>query len=295
MESKLRLFTQYMVVEQGSAENTISAYQSDIRKFLEFVKEKDVVSLGQISRELVMSFMQTDRKEGMSSATGARRLAALKAFFLFLVEEGELTINPVEILSASKSSQHLPKILSVEEINKLLEQPDSGTVEGLRDRAMLEMLYATGMRVSELVGLDVQSVNANMSYIVCYGKGSKERLVPIGQTALACFNHYMTNARSVLVKNNSEPALFLNSKGRRLTRQGFWFVLKKHAQRAGIEKEITPHTLRHSFATHLLENGADLRVVQEMLGHADISTTQIYTHLNKKHLRDIYDRAHPRG
>ncbi len=294
MDKQLAAFVQYMKVEEGFSANTVAAYQSDIQKFIVFAGEHGVTRAEDVIRELLGAFMQDDRKNGAVAATAARRLAAIKAFFRFLTAEGMIEKNPADLLLAAKRAQHLPKILSLDEVLLLLEQPDR-SAEGIRDRAMLELLYATGMRVSELVGLDVKDVNTGMHYIICYGKGAKERLIPVGGPALEWLGRYTGEYRPKLLHGEKQEALFLNNRGGRLTRQGFWYNLKQYAKKAGITKELTPHTLRHSFATHLLENGADLRVVQEMLGHADISTTQIYTHLTKKHLRDIYDKTHPRA
>ena len=295
MEKALKIFLQYLTVEEGFSTNTIAAYDSDIRKFMAFASEQDIHSVGETTRGLIKAFLQKERRDALSAATAARRIAALKAFFSFLREEKLIAANPAEAISLSRKSLHLPKILSAAEIDALLHQPETTSAEGVRDRAMIEMLYATGMRVSELTGLNYENVNTEASYIVCFGKRAKERLVPMGETARFCLRGYLADARPLLAKDKSEAALFLNAGGRRLTRQGLWLILKKYAVRAGITKELTPHTLRHSFATHLLENGADLRVVQEMLGHAAISTTQIYTHLTKKHLRAVYDRTHPRA
>lgn len=295
MENALNLFTQYLTVEEGFSVNTVTAYKTDIRKFYVFAKEHGLDDIKNTKSEMVKNFLYTDRAGGIAPSTLARRLAALKAFFSFLNNEGMIADNPCESISASNKSVHLPKILSVEEVDALLTEPDTSTTEGLRDKAILETLYATGMRVSELVGLDCSSVNQQLSYIICFGKRAKERLVPIGEIALAAVSVYMESGRTLLLHDKEEKALFLNTHGKRLTRQGIWLLIKKHAQAAGVQKELTPHMLRHSFATHMLENGADLRIVQEMLGHADIATTQIYTHLTRKHLRDIYDRTHPRA
>ena len=295
MENTLALFTEYLVVEEGFSANTVSAYKTDIRKFFSFAREHGLDDIRQTKSEIVKNFLYKDRAGGIAASTLSRRLAALKAFFSFLNNEGMMDENPCEAISASNKAVHLPKILSVEEVDRLLRQPAADSPEGVRDRAILETLYATGMRVSELVGLDFSSVNKQLSYIICFGKRAKERLVPIGEVALGAVGSYMESARPKLLHNKDEKALFLNTHGKRLTRQGIWLLIKKHTEGAGIQKELTPHMLRHSFATHMLENGADLRIVQEMLGHSDISTTQIYTHLTKKHLRDIYDRTHPRA
>jgi integrase/recombinase XerD len=295
LEKALKIFLQYLQVEEGFSVNTISAYASDIRKFFLFAGDHAVNSVEDVTPDLIKAFLQKERKDALSASTVTRRVAALKSFFAFLREEKLIAANPAEAISSSRKSLHLPKILSAAEIDTLLGQPETTSAKGLRDRAMLEMLYATGMRVSELTRINYENINTEANYIICFGKRAKERLVPIGDAARVCLRDYLENARPLLAKDKGSAALFLNAEGRRLTRQGFWLILKKYAKSAGITKEITPHTLRHSFATHLLENGADLRVVQEMLGHADISTTQIYTHLTKKHLRDIYDRTHPRA
>ena len=295
MEKFLKIFLQYLDVEQGASPNTIAAYENDIKKILLFVKDKGISSYDDISYEILKTFFYEERKASISPATSARRLASLKSFFSFLTNEGLIKKNVAEVLSSANKAQVLPKILSSTEIESLFSSPDINTIDGLRDRAMLEILYATGMRVSELVGLDVGSVNKNMSYVICFGKRAKERIIPVGKSALFFIGEYLEKSRIRLLKTQNEEALFLNTHGSRLTRQGVWLILKNHAKKAEIRKSLTPHMLRHSFATHLLENGADLRIVQEMLGHADISTTQIYTHLTKKHLRDIYDRTHPRA
>jgi integrase/recombinase XerD len=281
-------------VEEGFSAHTRSAYASDLKKFFVFLQEAGLEEISEAEPEHIKMFLQKDRREGLSAATAARRLAALKSFFSFLLAENRLRANPAENISSSVKSLHLPKILSTEEIEALLAQPDR-TPAGLRDRAMIETLYATGMRVSELIFLDCCHVNKDAGYIVCFGKRAKERLVPVGKTALFFLCKYIEEARPFLIKQQAEAALFLNSSGQRLSRQRLWQLIKQYAKKAGITKELTPHTLRHSFATHLLENGADLRSVQELLGHSDISTTQIYTHLTKKHLRDMYDKTHPRA
>lgn len=294
MDKELKLFVQYLTVEQGFSVNTIAAYKTDIKKFIAYAQKNEITQVDKVTYEILKNFMHEERKEGLSPSTSARRLASLKAFFVFFVDEGYIEKSPAEILSASKKAQHLPRILSLKEVEILLEQPDLTTPDGLRDRAMIELLYATGMRVSELIGLNCEHINLKTNYVICYGKRSKERLIPVGDIALDFISKYL-KVRPLLAKGKVEQALFLNNKASRMTRQGFWLVLRKYAKKACINKELTPHTLRHSFATHLLENGADLRVVQEMLGHVDISTTQIYTHLTKKHLREIYDKTHPRA
>lgn len=295
MKQSLKLFLQFLTVEQGASLNTREAYCSDIEKFFSFCKANGVENLHKTNHEIVKGFIYEEKIEGMSAATVARRLAALRAFFVFLNDENIVSHNPTEAISAANKGLHLPGVLSVQEVDFLLSQPNVLSYDGLRDRAIFEVLYATGMRVSELVSMDVESVYKDMQYVVCFGKRAKERLVPIGSVSLDFLKRYIDKARPHLAKSRQERALFLNKRGGRLTRQSIWNLIKKYAKQAGITKDITPHTLRHSFATHMLENGADLRIVQELLGHSDISTTQIYTHLNKKHLRDIYDKAHPRS
>ena len=219
----------------------------------------------------------------------------MRAFYGFLLRDGLIDNDPTTNLESPKIEKRLPKVLSVGEVELLLDGPDMGTVAGIRDKAMLELLYATGIRVSELVSLNQSDVNLNMGFLKCYGKGSKERIIPLGSVSLKAVSEYVMRSRVKLLRQPEEESLFLNHHGQRLSRQGFWKIIKKYAITASIDKEITPHTLRHSFATHLLENGADLRSVQEMLGHADISTTQIYTHLTKSRLKEVYAKAHPRA
>ncbi len=295
MDNKIKLFLQYLQVEQGCSQNTITAYETDIKKLLLYAKEHNIPDVENIDQTTIRAFLQQDKKSGTAATTQARRLAALKSFFSFLQDERLLLKDPTQALSAPKKPLRLPKVLSLQEVLDMLGSIDMTTAEGVRDRAIIELLYATGMRASEIVSLDCQHIDQRANYIVCFGKRAKERLVPVGDTALFYVKKYLECSRPNLSKNPSEKAAFLNTLGNRLTRQGLWLIIKKYAKAAGITKEITPHTLRHSFATHLLENGADLRIVQEMLGHSDISTTQIYTHLTKKHLRDIYDKTHPRA
>jgi integrase/recombinase XerD len=282
-------------VERGLAVNTLESYGRDLRQYSEFLETDDESALDSVSRTTIVNYLLYLQSQGKATATIARRLAALKAFYQFLVREKRIHDDPTANLESPKLEKRLPKVLSVGEVERLLAQPDAGQAAGVRDRAMLELLYATGIRVSELVSLDVSDVNLEMGYIKCSGKGSKERIVPLGSLAIQSCRDYLGVARPRLVREREEQALFVNHHGHRLTRQGFWKIVKKYADDAKIEKEITPHTLRHSFATHLLENGADLRSVQEMLGHADISTTQIYTQVTRGRLKEVYAKAHPRA
>jgi integrase/recombinase XerD len=248
-----------------------------------------------ITRAVIIDFLAEQRERGLASSTLTRNLAAIRSFYQFLLREQITTVNPAMELETPKAEKKLPVVLSLSEIELLLDQPDPGNTAGLRDSAMLELLYATGMRVSELVSLDVSSVNMKMGFVKCHGKGNKERIIPMGSVAIRSVQEYLRNSRLKMLKAREEKALFVNQQGTRLTRQGFWKILKKYAHKAGIQTDITPHTLRHSFATHLLENGADLRSVQEMLGHADIATTQIYTHVARRKIKDVYNQTHPRA
>ncbi|MGI6037706.1 MAG: site-specific tyrosine recombinase XerD [Limnochordia bacterium] len=277
-------YIHYLMVERGLAENTVEGYGRDLAGFLEHLSERE---LSQVTSQDIVDYLLA-QKEQRAPATIARQLAALKSFFSFLVRENHLTHNPTRNLATPRGQLKLPQVLTVEETWALLEQPDTSTTLGLRDRAMLELLYATGLRVSELVGLQVENINLELGYLRIRGKGDKERIVPVGKTAIKWVEAYLE------VCPHHGP-LFLNRRGRGLTRQGFWKIIKEYGRQAGIDQRITPHTLRHTFATHLLEYGADLRSVQELLGHADISTTQIYTHVSQRHLREVYDITHPRA
>jgi integrase/recombinase XerD len=297
MKKLIHEFINYLSVERGLAMNTLESYGRDLRQYSEFLEAEDEAEgdLDSVTRATIVNYLMYLQSQGKATATIARRLAALKAFYQFLVRENRIGSDPTANLESPKLEKRLPKVLTVAEVERLLGQPDPTQPAGIRDRAMLELLYATGIRVSELVSLDEADVNLEMGYIKCSGKGSKERIVPLGSLAIQSCRDYLTSARNRLVRDREEKALFVNHHGHRLTRQGFWKIVKKYADDAKIEKEITPHTLRHSFATHLLENGADLRSVQEMLGHADISTTQIYTQVTKGRIKEVYAKAHPRA
>ncbi|MFZ5597654.1 MAG: site-specific tyrosine recombinase XerD [Bacillota bacterium] len=295
MERSIRDFLSFLAVERGLAKNTLASYRSDLVFFKKFCEQKNYAPLGDGGRSAVIAYLLQMKRDGMSAATVSRRLAALKSMYKFLIRESRLQVDPTENIETPRKVQKLPRVLTIEEVDRLLAQPRISTPGGLRDKAMLEVIYATGIRVSELVNLDRGSINLVEGYIRCLGKGSKERIVPVGEMAVHFTGEYLRRARPRLAGNKGSPALFLNGRGGRLTRQGFWKIIKKYAAGANIKKDITPHTLRHSFATHLLENGADLRAVQELLGHADISTTQIYTHLTGNRLKDVYQKSHPRS
>ncbi|GAB6156936.1 site-specific tyrosine recombinase XerD [Desulfotomaculum varum] len=296
MERWLEEFIHYLAVERGLAQNTLASYRIDLNQYINYLKKQQVTSPLLMERNHILAYLYKLQKEGKAPATISRYLAAIKHFTRFLLAEGAITEDLTAGLESPKLAQRLPKVLSTAEVETLLSQPQLADPAGIRDKAMLELLYATGIRVSELVSLNLQDVDLDMGYIRCFGKGSKERIIPLGSVAAHYVREYLARSRVKLTRGKAEhPALFVNIQGRRLTRQGFWKIIKKYAREGKIDKHITPHTLRHSFATHLLENGADLRAVQEMLGHADISTTQIYTHLTKIRLREVYTNAHPRA
>lgn len=287
-------FLDYATVEKGLAANSVVSYERDLQKFSMFLK-KSHLTLGEVRREHIRRFLETLYQQGLSARSVARNLAALRHFFQFLVKEGKLPNDPAREVEAPHLSHSLPKYLSFQEVESLLSQPDTTTPVGLRDRAMLELLYATGMRVSELLSVQWEDFEPNLGVVRCIGKGSKERLIPVGKSALRSVEVYLRQGRGVLAKKPGVPYLFLNQRGGRLSRVGFWKILAAYGRRAGIRASLTPHMVRHSFATHLLERGADLRSIQMMLGHSDISTTQIYTHVLKERLRQVYETHHPRA
>lgn len=298
MENQIKDFIHYLLVERGLAKNTIISYERDLHAYSQFLTDKENVStFNDVSRIQIVHFLGQLKQQGKSSKTIARHIASIRSFHQFSLREKVTDHDPTVHIETPQLERTLPKVLSKEEVEKLLDAPKNSTAYGKRDKAMLELLYATGIRVSELVGLNDEDVHLTMGFIRCIGKGNKERIVPLGSHATKAIQEYLNAARGELlrVSHKQSNALFLNHHGNRLSRQGFWKILKKLALDAHINKELTPHTLRHSFATHLLENGADLRAVQEMLGHANISTTQIYTHVSKARLKDVYTQYHPRA
>ncbi len=287
---------EYLTVELGLSANTRQAYERDLRLFCKTLGFKNSDALVNVSREQITGYMTQLKEKGLAAATIARKLAAIKAFYRFMTAEGYMDANPAEVVEAGTKGIKLPRVLSEDEVVRLLNQPDITTAEGFRDRTMLEVLYATGMRVSELINLTLERVDLNMKYIIAFGKGSKERIVPLGSVAAEFLQQYLEKVRPKLTHEDRKTNIvFLAFGGHELTRQRFWQIIRAYGRKANINKALTPHILRHSFATHLLDNGADLRSVQELLGHSDISTTQIYTHLTNKRLRDIYAKAHPRA
>ena len=296
MTGRMQLFLEYLTVELGLSANTRQAYERDLRLFCKTLSFKNSDALVNVSREQITGYMTQLKEKSLAAATIARKLAAIKAFYRFMTAEGYMDANPAEVVEAGTKGIKLPRVLSEDEVVRLLNQPDITTAEGFRDRTMLEVLYATGMRVSELINLTLDRVDLNMKYIIAFGKGSKERIVPLGSVAAEFLQQYLEKVRPKLThEDRNTNIVFLAFGGHELTRQRFWQIIRAYGRKANINKALTPHILRHSFATHLLDNGADLRSVQELLGHSDISTTQIYTHLTNKRLRDIYAKAHPRA
>ena len=278
----LALFQEYLMVELGLSKNTQLAYMRDLRLLMKSLQLKADEELLQVSRQQLIAYLVRLKQEGRAASTVARKLASIKAFYRFLTAERYIRRNPAEVLEAASRGLHLPKVLSVQEVEKLLDEPNLGTLDGYRDKTMLELLYATGMRVSELVNVPVKNVDMKMQYVIVMGKGSKERMLPLGRTALHYLEHYLSVVRPQLLHGKPDAAaeLFVTGWGGPMTRERFYEIIVAYGKSAGISKRVTPHMLRHSFATHLLNNGTDLRIVQELLGHADISTTQIYTHLD---------------
>lgn len=293
----LALFQEYLTVELGLAKNTQLAYMRDLRLLMKSLQLKADEELLQVSRQQLIAYLVRLKQEGRASSTVARKLASIKAFYRFLTAERYIRRNPAEVLEAASRGLHLPKVLSVQEVERLLDEPNLGTLDGYRDKTMLELLYATGMRVSELVNVPVKNVDMKMQYVIVMGKGSKERMLPLARTALHYLEHYLSVVRPQLLHGKPDAAaeLFVTGWGGPMTRERFYEIIVAYGKSAGISKRVTPHMLRHSFATHLLNNGTDLRIVQELLGHADISTTQIYTHLDVERLREVYDKTHPRA
>lgn len=289
-------FLHHLRIERGLAENTIISYRRDLTAYIEFLKHKKSLSdWNRVTRNEIVAFLSSLKENGKSAATISRTISSIRSFHQFLLREQIVNHDASLYIESPKLARLLPQILSTEEIDRLLNVKGNSPL-AIRNKAMLELMYATGLRVSELVTLQVSDVHLTMGFVRCFGKGSKERIVPLGDMAKEALENYLNNARDELIKRNrTETALFVNHHGKPLSRQGFWKILKAIVRDAGLTKEITPHTLRHSFATHLLENGADLRSVQEMLGHADISTTQIYTHITKTRLKDMYEKYHPRA
>lgn len=295
MEASIEKFILYLKNERELSKNTLESYNRDLRQFKNYLKKEKEIELIDVSKTIIITYLMHLQRKGRAASTISRNLASIRAFYQYLLNENIVSKDPTVNLQSPKQEKKIPSILTPKEVEILLDQPDIKTDKGLRDRAMLELLYAAGIRVSELISLNMEDVNINTGYIVCSRDTSNERIIPIGQMAVKILKTYIEDHRKSLVKEKDENALFVNYHGRRLTRQGFWKIIKYYTKKANINKKITPHTLRHSFAAHLIQNGADLKSVQEMLGHSDISTTQIYTQIANNRIKDVYKKAHPRA
>lgn len=287
-------FVCFMTGEKHKSRNTIQSYRRDVSQYIAYLNMNGITDITMTTKTTVLTYLLKLKKEGKASSTVSRTLASLRSFYGYVSESGVQMTDPTGNLEAPRVEKKLPRILAPAEVELLLEQPDSDDIKGKRDKAMLELLYATGIRVSELISLEINDVNVGMGFIKCRG-ARRERVVPMGNIARAAIEDYLSNSRSELLKNEKEHALFVNCNGTRMSRQGFWKIIKLYRERANISTEITPHTLRHSFAAHLLENGADLKSIQEMMGHADISSTQVYSRLMNSKIKDVYEKTHPRA
>lgn len=295
MNQYLDLFLNYLLVEKGLAKNSLDSYGRDMVRYLDFLEGRGCVDPSGVRSVDVADFLASLKERGLAPRSRARALSSVRMFHRFLLVEGYAEVNPTAIIEAPKTVAKLPQVLTGREVEALLAAPGDDSTIDIRDRAMLELLYATGLRVSELVGLGLRDVNVTAGYLMAFGKGGKERLVPMGESACAAVSRYLSETRPAMDRDGANRYLFLTRLGDGMTRQAFWNIIKKRALEAGVRKNISPHTLRHSFATHLLENGADLRSVQTMLGHADLSTTQIYTHVTRERLKRLHEQFHPRG
>lgn len=294
MNTYVKEYTSFMTDIRHKSLNTVESYKRDVTQYISYLDGTGVTDISSTTKTTVLSYLLYLQKEGRASSTVSRTLASLRSYYLFMMQNGVVKSNPTSNLEAPHVEKKIPKILSGEEVELLLEQPKDCDNKGIRDKAMLELLYATGIRVSELINLDVSDVNVPMSFVRCKG-GKKERIIPMGHQAKDALENYINNVRKYMVKDENETALFVNCSGARLSRQGFWKLIKYYQHIAGIETDITPHTLRHSFAAHLLENGADLHSIQEMMGHADISSMQVYSRMINSKIKDVYAKAHPRA
>lgn len=294
MQKEIDAFISYLHNVKKTSTNTELSYQRDLKKFIVFLEGRKISSLKEVKEDDLVAYMDYMVAESFKPATISRNVASIKALFHFLAYEDMIDEDISGVLKAPKIEKKAPEIMTMTEVNTLLEQPKGDTPKEIRDKAMLELLYATGIRVSELITLKNEDLNLQMNYIIC-NHGGKERIIPFGLKARNALLNYLENSREALVMNNKSEELFVNCSGVPMSRQGFWKLIKYYSRKAGITTDITPHTLRHSFAAHLVENGADLKSVQEMLGHSDISTTQIYANMNHNHLREVYQKAHPRG
>lgn len=296
MNSFLKEYLATLKIEKNLSENTINSYKNDLTSFLDFLNQNRIDDLADVQTTHLSSFFKMLKNAGLNETSAARYFSSLKGFFKYLAKNDYIKSNPVERISPPKISRRLPEVLNVREINAILDQPDSTDTIGIRDKAILELFYACGTRISELINIKVNDLFLKEEVIRVFGKGSKERLIPIGSSAIKWIEEYLQKSRPLLAKSHkSQNYLFLNQRGTKFSRMGIWKIVNYYAKRAGIEKNVHPHTFRHSFATHLIEGGADLRAVQEMLGHSDISTTQIYTHIDRDYIKLVHKKFHPRG
>lgn len=294
-DEQIELFAESLIVERGMSRNTAEAYATDSRQWADYLRSKGKWSFADADRDDVWAYLEGLKKRGLARTSVARKQSSMRQLYRFLAREGLSETDPTADIDAPRRHRQLPEVLTANECRRLLEAPDPSTDRGLRDTAMLYLLYATGLRVSEMVSLRLQDIHWEMQAIRTIGKGNKERVIPVASAALAFIGRYIADVRPKVAARGEEDAVFLNNRGRRFSRVGIWKIIRRHALDAGISRRVTPHTLRHSFATHLLEGGADLRAIQEMLGHADLSTTEIYTHTSDAHLRETYDKMHPRA
>lgn len=295
MQDVVDEYLRFIQIEKGLSENTIAAYRRDLNHYLNYLAAQKISNLDFIDRQIVQQWFGVLHDEGRSTKSIARFTSTIRSFHQFALREKYAAKDPTVLIETPKYERKLPDVLSIDEIDLLLTTPETSKNNGYRDRTMLELLYATGIRVSELINIEVEDVNLLMGFVKVFGKGNKERIIPLGETVIELLKTYIENVRPQLLKKQVTHTLFLNMQGKPLTRQGIWKIIKQTGAKAGIQKRLTPHTLRHSFATHLLENGADLRAVQEMLGHSDISTTQLYTHVSKTQIKKMYQQYHPRA
>ncbi len=295
MNEQIDLFISYITVVRGLSQNTIESYGRDVLKFVSYLEGKGIANIHQVDYKEILAFLSYLKEQGLNIRSTARILVSVKQFYKFLLKEKIIEKDPTFLIRTPKMKISIPGVLSLEDVENLLSTPDESSFEGTRDKAMLEVLYATGIRVSELVRLELNSINFELGYLLVYGKGGKERIVPVGEKAINKLNEYLNISRPKLLKTRKSIYLFVTRRGSRMTRQGFWKLVKNYAIKMGINKKLSPHTLRHSFATHLLERGADLRTIQIMLGHSDISTTQIYTHIDRERLKEVHKKYHPRS
>lgn len=294
MEDLVLDFLDFLENDKRLSLNTLQSYKRDIEQYITYLKDMKIQIITNTNKTTVIAYLLNLQKKGRATSTISRNLASIRSFYQYLTKKGIISQDPTENLESPKVEKKLPQILSTKEVELLLDQPKCDDLKGYRDKAMLELLYATGIRVSELISLDLTDVNLEVQFIRC-NKGSRERMIPIGSLSVNALGEYLSKSRGLLIQKADEMALFVNVNGKRLTRQGFWKIIKQYKNQAKINKDITPHTLRHSFAAHLLENGADLRSIQEMLGHSDISSTQVYAQLAKNRIKEVYKKTHPRA